>query len=277
MNENKWLACASPGPMLKHLRGKASDRKIRLFMVACCRQIWHLIEDVRSRRAVDAAERYAEGRISPELLQVFRADAQAAFLDAKCAEYRGEAEAEFCYTAAYHGVCATLFAVAAARATVLGRLDQGIDLLYAYHDDETQWPQRGGRGCDYWARSAVGAAEKKGVFLAHGLTGNEHPTSGDVHTVASAAEEAIEADAAKNQAYSLRHIVGNSFRRLPAQRHWPATVVQLARAFEDGQNCGFALHDALLDVGHADLADHFRQEQTHPKGCWVLDLLLGKE
>jgi len=56
---------------------------------------------------------------------------------------------------------------------------------------------------------------------------------------------------------------------------WPTTVIQLADALSNGQDCGFALHDALLDAGHSQLAEHFRQEQTHPKGCWVLDLLLG--
>jgi hypothetical protein len=25
-----------------------------------------------------------------------------------------------------------------------------------------------------------------------------------------------------------------------------------------------------------DLAEHFQVEQWHPKGCWVVDLLLGK-
>jgi hypothetical protein len=24
------------------------------------------------------------------------------------------------------------------------------------------------------------------------------------------------------------------------------------------------------------LADHFRQETSHPKGCWVVDAILGK-
>ena len=56
-----------------------------------------------------------------------------------------------------------------------------------------------------------------------------------------------------------------------------ATVVQLADALYNGQDCGFALHDALLEAGHPDLAEHFPQEQHHPKGCWGVDLLLGKE
>lgn len=72
-----------------------------------------------------------------------------------------------------------------------------------------------------------------------------------------------------------RHIIGNPFR-FPERPAWlPATVIQLADALYHGQNCGFALHDALLDAGHAELADHFR-DGVHPKGCWAVDLLLGK-
>ncbi len=38
-----------------------------------------------------------------------------------------------------------------------------------------------------------------------------------------------------------------------------------------------AWSDALLEAGHAELAEHFQKESWHPKGCWVVDLVLGKK
>src|SRR3954454_8794442 len=61
MTEVEWLGCADPEPMLLHLRGQANDRKMRLFACACCRRIWHLLEDERTRTLVDVIELDADG------------------------------------------------------------------------------------------------------------------------------------------------------------------------------------------------------------------------
>ena len=61
MTEAEWLAATDPRPMLTFLGGKASERKLRLFAVAGCRDVWHLLQDERSRKAVAVAERLADG------------------------------------------------------------------------------------------------------------------------------------------------------------------------------------------------------------------------
>ena len=69
MTEQEWLACEYPQKMLEFLEDKASERKIRLAAVACCRSLWqHLLTDDRSRNAIDVAEQFADGNVSEEEL-----------------------------------------------------------------------------------------------------------------------------------------------------------------------------------------------------------------
>jgi hypothetical protein len=67
MTGARWLACTDPTAMLAFLHGKASDRKLRLFAVACCR---HLQSSWPSPPEYDKflewAELFADGAASAE-------------------------------------------------------------------------------------------------------------------------------------------------------------------------------------------------------------------
>src|SRR5207244_3134753 len=52
-----------------------SDRHAQLFAVACCRRLWHRLDDERSQRAVEAVEAYADGLISEDRLVQARKEA----------------------------------------------------------------------------------------------------------------------------------------------------------------------------------------------------------
>jgi hypothetical protein len=79
MNEQEWLTCADPERMARYLATRASTtrRKLGLFACGCCRSIWRLLTDERSRRAVEVAEQLVDGRVPDADLSAVRHDAAA--------------------------------------------------------------------------------------------------------------------------------------------------------------------------------------------------------
>jgi hypothetical protein len=63
MTEDEWFGDAHPADMLDAIRHSAAERKLRLFMCACCRHasVWPRYRDKESRRLIEVVERYAEG------------------------------------------------------------------------------------------------------------------------------------------------------------------------------------------------------------------------
>jgi hypothetical protein len=228
MTRDQWLLCKNPDKMLAFARGnrdRISNRKLRLFAASCCRQVWDLLGDERSRRAVEAAERWAEGSATRQEIEEAASNASQVtyysglWQDLHHAEDNAHTAAEL----------AAAYSVGVASQTT----NQAARLTAEYVVHAMTWKATRG--------------------LSDGRTGPARTVVCDL----------------------FRHIVGNPFRRYPPS--WPLTVVQLAESLYAGQDCAFALHDALLEAGHAELAEHFREEKSHPKGCWVVDPILGKK
>jgi hypothetical protein len=69
MTEAEWLACDDPKPMLEFLRGKASDRRLLLFLCACGRRLDDLLTDRRSRQCTEVVERFVDANATKEELR----------------------------------------------------------------------------------------------------------------------------------------------------------------------------------------------------------------
>jgi hypothetical protein len=90
MTEDEWLSStADPAAMLKFAwtSGRASERKLRLFGCACTRSHWDLLTEECFRRAVEVAERFADGLAHKKELNMARKESGAA-LASRAAEWR---------------------------------------------------------------------------------------------------------------------------------------------------------------------------------------------
>jgi hypothetical protein len=203
MNEAEWRECTDPTTMLVFLRGKASDRKLRLFNCACCRCMWDRMVDERSRQAVEIAEQFADGITS-------------------------EQSRATNWSSAYHAWIDSL------RSNAPKRIKQAL-FLACHASQDTVSVGSVGVPIDVRLRSSL-----------------------------------------------LRDIFGNSFRPVTVDPAWltPA-VVELTHTIYDERAFDRlpALADSLEDVGcdNADILTHCRGSGPHVRGCWVVDLLLGKE
>ncbi len=80
----------------------------------------------------------------------------------------------------------------------------------------------------------------------------------------------------------IRDLFGNPFRPVAVDPAWlTSTAVAIAHGIYDDRAFDRLpiLADALQDAGceNDDILSHCRSEGPHVRGCWVVDLVLGKE
>jgi hypothetical protein len=257
--------------MLDVVAARAGDRKLRLFACACLRRVWPLLEDPRGRAAVEAAERFADGRADREDLAL----SWHAVRQAQAASVVGTAAAYALDAAAYLTDDRTFSAAAeVARLAVQAA---------SSHDDAERFLLR--------AR-AVAARSRENVpwpvllFSFRAWLGAIAATAEVVAEAAEQAEEARDAVRVRErsaQAVLLRELFGPTPFRTPAAERsvlaWNGgCVAKLAEAVYEGQAWDGlpVLADAVEEAGctDADVLDHLRRPGPHARGCWVLDSLL---
>jgi hypothetical protein len=260
MNETAWLGGSDPLAMLDELGDRISDRKLRLFAVACVRRVQSLVTDSRSLQALDLAEQFAQGLASDD------DRAQAENL-ARYASY----DNSFFHVPALVAVMHTL-----AWDIRTGR--NAPDTQPAPEDDEFEMV------LDGEGEVAPPHGGVREVLLTLSRLATREAAYGAISEDDEAAltQHAVTAEGAA-QAAVLREVVGNPYRPVELSPMWLAwndhCIPNMARVMLDERRWGDlpVLGDALEEAGCANywLLDHLRGRGPHSPGCWALDLLLG--
>jgi hypothetical protein len=224
MTEAEWLACTNPQKTLEFLRGKATERKLRLFACGCCyrlHDLWGMMDGCLE--AVEFANLYADGGAAREDLKLVRDNLFV--ID----DYYGSSE-----EIRFHALDCVM-------AIPLGDVSRLANRIIEYFENQ-----------HYWTEAELEAEQE--------------------------AERVLQCEI-------LRDFFGNPFRLVVVESSWltwnDGTVPKLAQAIYDERAFDRlpVLADTLKEAGctNADILGHCRQSGKHDRGCWVVDLLLGKK
>jgi hypothetical protein len=231
--------------MLEHLGDGVSSRALWLFGCACCRRIWSVLRDPRSRALIELREQLDTDTTSGE------------------------------------GVRAALNAAQEVINESTERVMDGLGF------EEVIGPH------SPWDRHAPEVAPEAAAKAAYSAASPQ--TAGWLANVASDHVANVvrclhleNKDAAHDHERAahcdlLRDIFGNPFRPVAFSPNWRTdTAVTLARTMYEAREFSAMpiLADALQDAGcdSADILAHCRDPHvTHVRGCWMADLVLGKE
>jgi hypothetical protein len=205
MTEAEWLAGTDPRQMLEFVGDKTTERKLRLFAVACVQR--YSDTDGAMRQIVSVSELYADGITTWNDLASVR------------------------------------------------KLAKGL------------------------SRRAMQTHVGMGAGAVRHAASVAHPSA------VAAAEGVLPSVVAEVATHAIREVFGSPFRPVSIEPAWLAwndsTVVKLAQSIYADRRFDRlpTLADALEDAGctNTDILAHCRVPGVHVRGCWVVDLLLGKE
>jgi hypothetical protein len=236
----EWLQENNPRSLLDRSLFRITERKLRLFSVACCRLVWDVLVDQRSQNALAIAEGYADSRVGVQDLALALNDARAARQIPSLSFAQLDGATAACRTVSYNIVDGSQTILSLSKLAYSESRLQGIDLT----------------------------AEVA-----------ELPNDVEFHLARNKLSLHVE----QEQVRLFRDIMPNPFEECPLiDPDWLrpdilalAHIIYDKKRFEDMP----ILADALEEVGciNEDILNHLRSSGPHVRGCWALDLLLGKE
>lgn len=240
MTEEQWLGCADDVEWLANyviFQTRATDRKARLFACACCHRIERQLGD-ELLRLLESTEQFADGKLLRSALEQMTQAGWRKFHPR--ANQRDVPKASL-----------------AAESAVLHAAE------FAYSDRCEDYETEDDHHYAIWAS----------IHSVHVV--NIEARVWPANAEATKAER-------RSQVQLLRDIFGNPFRPVLVAPAWQSTdVVSLAQAIYDERAFDRMpiLGDAMEDAGctNEEILAHCRGPGPHSRGCWVVDLILGKE
>ena len=257
LTNSEWLAFTDPQPMLHFLIGssfprvqdletfpscKGSARKLRLFACACYHRIRHLLPNTLADAAVEVAERVADGILSAVELERATAGLRET-LDSLEERWRASRGTEHIALSPTHEALAL-----------------GLQIV---------WTE---------AQKAAYYASSTAYYAVASIAYPDAPCGSSAMAGKQIAEKRV-------QTNLLRDIFGNLFHSTALDPSWltwnGGKISNIAKAIFEKRAFDRLpfLADALQEAGcdNEDILNHCRQPGVHVRGCWVVDLLLGKE
>lgn len=227
VTEAEWLECTNPERMLEFIQKRASERKLRLFVVGCSRFVWEQMIDEEWRVQIHKAELYADGLLDIDRFHerddyIWRRDSERRYAGKRTPEGGIPPEVQawglFCCTGFYRPALHNLSGM-------------------------TAW------------RFAIPLVRPYQAILLHDIFGS----------LSFCPVTICPAILAWNDMLVLR-IAQAAYD----ERHLPAGTLDNGRLT--------VLADALEEAGctDADILGHLRGPGPHVRGCWAVDLCLGK-
>ena len=260
MTEAEWLTCEEPKAMINFISDHFDERKMRLFALAGCRRVEHLLtpHEKNCRAAIAALERRLEGTASENDLQTILL---------MSIEIHGHVRNPG--HAAGYALDAATYVVYCLGNANWQALTDNVSEAIAY---------------DALARSGNRELERIDTLWMQRHSGfDEFHWQRDADAVTSLPEYLAPLKVERsNQADLLRDIFGNPFHPATFDPAWSTeTVVALARQMYESRDFSAMpiMADALQDAGCGDeqVLSHCREPGVHVRGCFVVDSCLGNE